>query len=652
MADLGKITSDPEFSRLSDADKYAVIAHIDPTFNSLQDNDKRSVLTHLSGAGDVRSQIAARKASPPATAHGDPNASQEGNFAQAFPQLRHPIEATKGFVSALNPLPMIQHPIDAFNNDRKARGAAFDRLNTHNLIGADPASPEAGEALRDLFEYAIPGVGPAFAGAGRDLNSTDPKQRARGFGTALAVTSGPAMVEAGIGAAGNAAGKIGPSLVNGAEVRYAKVLDPKGIHPELAQQTAREMIADRVKLNDPRTEVAEYAKRKMGPASNRLDDAISNMANPVDGGAVLSSIDAAHDGLFNPETGAAIAPDARNVARSLARYRNDNVAGNLHVGADGRLAISPELALELKRQFDKKPGARGMYGGDASIPAADVTAQSHIANALREQLNSDPHVASANADLSRLATIEDTVAPNASKGTTGSPLASLARFGAEGGAAGLAHMVGGSGAAKLVGGTIGAVEMGRFVRDIVNSPGFQTASALTRDKLGRMIQSKDWNGVLSLGKAITEPAPRGPGEAPKPPAVAAEVVGSKGRFFNDENSPLTRDDAAAEQAKVQFAHHVNSGMHPSEAMGHYNAAWERSQGSDMQSPNALRVDPVAYDSKMLRSMTPDQLDHAYGRVAKLADDALDMEDYQRAKTLNALLDRMVDETNRRGHHSP
>lgn len=137
-------------------------------------------------ANTAAARIAARSSVP-----------RESTLEQIAAPIAHPLDTANGFLSSINPLPALTHPIDAFNTDMATRGAALDRLKAEGskLITRDPMDPQSGKDLRDMFTYAVPFFGPAMAHAGEQMESLDPHERAKGFGGAIGLTSGPKIVK-------------------------------------------------------------------------------------------------------------------------------------------------------------------------------------------------------------------------------------------------------------------------------------------------------------------------------------------------------------------------------------------------------------------------------------------------------------------------
>lgn len=171
-------------------------------FKSAPQPQEDAILTAFRGqVPDVRQQLEYRKENPPATVNGDPNAPRESFLEQVFPAAAHPLDAIGGFARAMNPLPALLHPTDAIQNDLDARKNAFNSIKPSTGV----TDPQTGENIRNLFAALVPFFGPAMASAGRQMESTDPSERAAGFGAAVANTSGPKI-----------AAQVAPAVASGA----------------------------------------------------------------------------------------------------------------------------------------------------------------------------------------------------------------------------------------------------------------------------------------------------------------------------------------------------------------------------------------------------------------------------------------------------
>ena len=240
--------------------------------------------------------VAMRRQNPPAAQFGDPRAHEDTPLESIFPAAAHPLDAITGFLSNLDPRGLA-HPIDAFMNDWNARGAAMDRLRSRGakLITDDPQSAEPGEDVRNMFEWAVPVLGPAMARAGRQMESTDPTERARGFGGAIAATSGPKIVSKAISAA-RAPSRILqrrpppspplPEIWNGPE--------PRGTMPITTETTAPPSL---------RANLAEYLLREAaskvpGVGTFLADKLKGSIARPRTTSTVIGQMDLGEPAAF------------------------------------------------------------------------------------------------------------------------------------------------------------------------------------------------------------------------------------------------------------------------------------------------------------------------------------------------------------------
>lgn len=201
-----------------------------------------------------RAQVAYRREHPPAAAQGDPNAKPESTLERIAAPIAHPLETASGLLSAVNPVPALLHPVDAWNADMAARGAAMDRLRAEGskLITRDPADPKSGQDLRDMFTYAVPLIGPAMAHAGEQMGSPDAAERARGFGGAVGLTSGPAVA----GRLASGAFKAGPAVEASGKATYADALAAENTPNRPLAESLGSQLAEKGKiLSNPKKQL-------------------------------------------------------------------------------------------------------------------------------------------------------------------------------------------------------------------------------------------------------------------------------------------------------------------------------------------------------------------------------------------------------------
>lgn len=203
---------------------------------------------------DPRTSVAMRKESPPATAHGDPNAKPESTLERIAAPIAHPLDTAGGLLSAVNPLPALMHPVDAWNADMAARGAAMSRLRAEGsqLITRDPMDPKSGQDLRDMFTYAVPLLGPAMAHAGEQMESTDATERASGFGGAVGLTSGPSVA----GHMMSATSRAAPALETSGKATYADALAAENTPNRPLAESLGSQLAEKGKvLSNPKKQL-------------------------------------------------------------------------------------------------------------------------------------------------------------------------------------------------------------------------------------------------------------------------------------------------------------------------------------------------------------------------------------------------------------
>lgn len=436
--------------------------------------------------GDVRTEIARRKANPPPTATGDPNAIPQSTLETYLPFVAHPVETGKGFVGAVaGGINALAHPVQTVQNDAQARADAYQRMLKRGLTSDDP------EQLRDAVRVMLPLVGPAFAQIGDQLNSQNPQERARGTGAGLAMVAGPEMVKDALGAA--------IPTKEAAAAQYQRVVDPKNLNPQLAGQVSQEMLDKGIKMRNPQQDIASYAEGRATAGDQALTAAVGKMPN-LDANAVASALQKVRDSLYNPDTGAPLRPDSDAIAAKIDAYSANHVLGNskAFVNPQGQATfqMEPQVALELKRAFDKKP-----YGQGSETGAAE--AQGAVGNALRDQFNANPDVANANAQIGKYLTVKNEIAPSAAKdtlpsvGDIASPVVKAALAESLGSALPTGHML-----SHGVAGYYAATAIYKLVADTVRSPLWQTASAVTKAKFAKAIAAKDLGSATEVSGRI------------------------------------------------------------------------------------------------------------------------------------------------------
>ncbi len=422
--------------------------------------------------GDVRSQIAARQANPPAAATGDPRARPQSTLEEYAPFIAHPIETAKGFGGALaGGVKALAHPIDAVKGDWKARGEAYDRIAARGVGSDDP------ENLRDAVEMSIPFVGPAFAGAGRQMNSQDPSQRAQGTGAAIALTSGPEMVKGAV---------RGAIPVREAQIaKYQEILDPKGTNPVVAKELATRLLDEGQVLTDPKTQVTAIQEGRVATADKGVNQAIDALppdaVKLADVNANIDAGKASASQTFGPNTSATL--------RTVGKYQKElvnNAVGNVATKTD---VIPPTTARAARQAFDKAP-----YENGSTTAAAD--AQKVIGDAYRKELNKDPGVKAANETFQREKAGKDLAEGlPATKPILGGK--SVGRYIGEGVASNLVHAMHPK-AGAILASLVGGAEVVKVARDVMSSPGYKTWNAVQKAKFAKAVYSSDLPTVAEM----------------------------------------------------------------------------------------------------------------------------------------------------------
>lgn len=389
---------------------------------------------------------------------------------------------------------MLRHPIDSMRAESQHMGARMQDAE---------AAAQRGDTM-GVLNNAAEAV-PFLGSMTEDVSN---KLRNRQYGQIAGNLVGMKMMDA-VPEAAVKGVKIGTdAAIDVARRQHGRVIDPSGTNA-MAAPVAKEMFDQNMVMRDPKAAIEAFAERKAGQATQELNQAVKSMTQPVDALDVSGKIQNVRDSLFNPETGAPIKPDSIALARKLDRYTVENILGNAKasIGPNGNVVfeLDPELALEIKRSFDEKPGARGVYTKD-KVQAVDTEAQASVANALRDSLNADPNVRGANERINNALKVKTDVAPNAAPDT----LPTLGKVAKTVGGAALTESIAAAvpplrpavTAAKVIAGVGGFGAIGKLIYDTVRSPAWQTASAITKKTLAEAIAKKDWTTAGQIAQGV------------------------------------------------------------------------------------------------------------------------------------------------------
>ena len=286
-------------------------------------------------------------------------------------------------------------------------------------------------------------------------------------------------------------GKMAPTRAK-AVAQYAKVIDPKGENPSLAMEMAERLIDEGVKMADPRKELAGYAENELNTKLNpALDSAISSMPNDVNTANVVAGIEKGRKGQFLDVNGQPVpnGPDAPTVLSHL-----DDYTGN--VGAAGPSGgITPQNARTLRQNYDT------IYDKRNPNATPKDQAKAIVGDALRDELNKDPNVAAANADVSRMLNVKKM----AGKATQGKEFTAgmTAQVVTGSAATALAALIGGPVAAKIVGGLLATGKTGHAVRIITQHPLWNTTSAVMKDRFAKAVQAGNVGEIADIAGKLT-----------------------------------------------------------------------------------------------------------------------------------------------------
>lgn len=389
---------------------------------------------------------------------------------------------------------MLMHPIDTIRNETQHMGQQWQNAE---------AAGQRGDVMGVLNSaaQAVPFLGSMTQDVTGKLNRGEYGKLA---GNALAMRAIDAAPEAAMRTMKGAAPVVADALRGSAERQYGKVVNPAGADP-LAAEVSNEMLNQNIRMRDPRAEIAAYAEKGAQAGEKSLDSAVKSMG-PINASDVVGQINNAKAKLFNPETGAPLEIDSMKQAAKLDEYAQQHVLGNAKasIGPDGNLIfeMEPELALQIKRNFDKK------FTSESEAPA--VNAQKTVANSMRDAINVDPNAANANAVINRALKIKEDVAPKAAKDTlpnAGEVGKAALRFGIQEGIGALyppARPVAMAAAAIW-----NAPSIAKLVYDTVRSPAWQTTSAVIKKQLAQAIAAKDFDtaGLIAHDVIATQPEP-------------------------------------------------------------------------------------------------------------------------------------------------
>lgn len=498
---LRQIISAPEFQNFSDEEKMTVIARVAPDFGSLSPQDRVGALQKMgvrlngpSAANQARQRLESREGMTPErikenAAAGLSITPENRRSASASEEARaFGVNAVTGALGSLASIPAL------------AGDAMLDAIPGSRGLTEAPSMPltrAVGDARRATADWAkeLVGVPPEAITDASDAFGNTTGEIAATFAKV------PDALRRGLGAVAEM----------GAVKRYTKALAPSKANAKLAEETVPKLIERGEWFTDPKN-----LARKADEAADAVDvdSAVLHMPNAARSKPVLSEIQAQRDALYNvlerhpapadpkplidaikakrptaqvfERNGEIIVREIRHPSMQAKSDRLHELERHIQDSAN-RGMFKNETANNLRKDYDYYSDPEA--GRFADIDPVRRPADSHVADAMRTQLNSDPGVAAANAEKSFQLDTKKLM----DAAPTPKPIVTWTQ-GITGGVAGL---LGGPAA----GGTLAA---GGMLYRFLQSPGFRTASAVAQKRVGDLIRAGQIKEAEALAGAMAQ----------------------------------------------------------------------------------------------------------------------------------------------------
>lgn len=426
-----------------------------------------------------------------------------GDFAKGAWSQLNPVTAVKGMAQAA------AHPIDTATNMLSAQGGLASKAEEAFKAG------DYGTGARHVIEYLLPVLGPAVSQMG-DKAAEGKVAEALGEATGLAgVMASPGASGKVAGAVKRVAGRAAPALEASAEAGMSRVLNAKGKANQLRSEKVVPELIRRGEMHASLKGFNEQAAAKLQEFGQKLDDKYATLpadaAVPLD--SITNSIKSQADEAFKvqglamdkyAETGLAHADDLAGRLASVAT--KDPVTG--------QNVISVGTVRRLRQYYDKVAAHAGRFDGVSLADHSAASASGMAADGIRAELAKQfPDVAVLNKEYSFWKDVDritgDTLLSRKGKAAPlGRTIAAAA-----GAAGGFAH-------SGPLGAVVGKVAMG-WIEQAVNSAGWQSVSAVTKDRLAKALAAGE-RGKIELYARRAAQAARA-GVVVRMPAQSASV---------------------------------------------------------------------------------------------------------------------------------
>lgn len=512
---LGQILQDPEFGNFSYDEKVRIVREAAPDFGALSDPDQQAALSSMgiarpgpSVADSARSRLSARGLTPEMVKSGTLSAPGEMRPASGSENARaFGVNAATGGLGALAQIPAM-----AFDYSADAMTAGpLRRLakGVGEYYGGGNANPNFGS----MPTHATEAVGSArrvATDAGKELTGvpheaiTDTADFAGRATGEIAASFVPVP-----GAARNAvAGGLERSAVN----QYTKALVPSKANRALAEETVPQLIKRGETFANPKNLAG-----RMDDAADAVpvDDAVRHMKSPARTKPIISEIETQRDALYNVIEKYPAPNDPKPLIDSLKgkrptaevferngeiivrEIRHPDMQGKVdrlheverHVrDSANRGMLKNETALNLRKDYDYHSDPEA--GRFRDIDPVRRPADSHVADALRKQINADPVAGPLNAEKSfymDAKTLADAApAPKPIMTPT------------------LSAVTGGIGFAAGGPGGLAAAGIPTLIR-FMQSPAYRTVAAVTKDRIAGLIRNGQIDEAVAIaGSAMQE----------------------------------------------------------------------------------------------------------------------------------------------------
>jgi len=449
---------------------------------------------------DVRTSIAMRKANPPPTATGDPNAGKNdpgvGGYLGAAVQgvgAALGVPSTVGEAAADFALPGLAQARQAVNLMQGVAAPSAAYASGRAPTGRENAGavPIVGAPVFDVSRPA------AAVAEGRPPTSEENLQATQSGASLATMAALPKIVPKIVPAAAKMAGAlaehasaISPALKNAAVARYSEALgaadNPRLQEAVIPRMMAEGRLATEGHLDQLNQEVDAHSQ-------HLIDMEDQHGAVPQKVVPIIQNLQGLKGEFLTPDSGVPTSPEALKLINKLT--------GQVRQAAPRDTVTTADL-VALRDRWDQVAKSGGAFNDGTDLdPAAKAAVYQKAAAVLRDPINSVEPLGKANNDLSYAIQARDLIdgaVRGAKPQTIGDFAHAMIRPGLmKWSTAGMAGggVVGAALGHPVIGAEVGGA-LGNRLGNVVEGPGMQTRIALAQSRLGNALEQPSAAGRI------------------------------------------------------------------------------------------------------------------------------------------------------------